>query len=125
MNLGQIRQNLDSSNLALSRAQKICRWLGFVLFAGYFVLIKIYAGAFLPDFWLDILGIIALVLYVRMQTFRVGVLFGYAFFVCLGALIIAFLQGAFDESVLNETLASIAKAQNANAQAISMTMVRL
>lgn len=122
MNLGQIRQNLDSSNLALSRAQKICRWLGFVLFAGYFVLIKIYAGAFLPDFWLDILGIIALVLYVRMQTFRVGVLFGYAFFVCLGALVIAFLQGAFDESVLNETLASIAKAQNGGAHAISMTM---
>lgn len=122
MNLGQMRQNLDSSNLALNKAQKICRWLAFGLFAGYFIIIKIYAGAFLPDFWLDILGIIALVLYVRMQTFKIGVLFAYAFFVCLGALIIAFLQGAFDESVLNEMLVSVSKAQNTSTHAILAVM---
>lgn len=122
MNLGQMGQGLDSSNLALSKAQKICRWLAFALFVCYFITIKIYAGVVLPDFWLDILGIVALVLYLRKQTFRVGILFAYTFFVCLAVLVIMFAQGKFDENLLNEMLISMSNEQNMSAHAISVVM---
>ena len=114
---------LDSSDLAFSRAQKVCRWFAFALFAFYIISVKMYAGAVLPDFWLSIVGVVALVLLLKNQTFRVGVCFAYTFFVLLGVLWILFFAGKFfagkfDENLFNEMLVSASNEQGINAQAV-------
>ncbi|MGX3044771.1 BspA family leucine-rich repeat surface protein [Helicobacter sp. T3_23-1056] len=109
---------LDSSNLAFSTAQKVCKWVAFALFALYVIVAKMYAGAILPEFWLGIVGVVALVLLSQKQTFRVGVCFAYGFFALFGVLWILFFVGAFDESTLQEVLISISNEQGINAQAV-------
>lgn len=118
MNFQKLNQILDSSNLEFSRAQKVCRWFAFGLFALYIISVKMYAGALLPDFWLGIVGVVALVLLLKKQTFRVGVCFAYAFFVLLGTLWILFFAGKFDESLLNEMLISVSNEQGISIQAM-------
>ena len=109
---------LDSSNVAFSRAQKVCRWVAFGIFALYVIATKMYAGAILPDFWLGIVGVVALVLLLQNQTFRVGVCFAYTSFALFGVLWILFFYGKFDENLLNEVLVSVSNEQGINAQAI-------
>ncbi|MGX2971135.1 hypothetical protein [Helicobacter sp. T3_23-1059] len=109
---------LDSSDLAFSRAQKVCRWIAFGIFALYVIVAKMYAGAILPDFWLGIVGVVALVLLLQKQTFRVGVCFAYTFFVLFGVLWILFFMGKFDENLLSEVLVSVSNEQDINAQAV-------
>ena len=109
---------LDSSDLAFSRAQKVCRWVAFVIFALYVIATKMYAGAILPDFWLGIVGVVALVLLLKKQTFRVGVCFAYVFFALFGVLWILFFAGKFDESLLNEMLVSVSNEQGISIQAM-------
>lgn len=109
---------LDSSNLAFSTAQKVCKWVAFALFALYVIMAKMYAGAILSEFWLGIVGVVALVLLLQKQTFRVGVCVAYVFFVLFGVLWILFFVGAFDESTLQEVLISISNEQGINTQAV-------
>ena len=109
---------LDSSDVAFSRVQKVCRWVAFGIFALYVIATKMYAGAILPDFWLGIVGVVALVLLLQKQTFRVGVCVAYTFFVLFGVLWILFFAGKFDENLLNEMLISVSNEQGISIQAM-------
>ncbi|MGX3045712.1 hypothetical protein [Helicobacter sp. T3_23-1056] len=97
----------DSSHLDFSTGQKICRWVAFALLIVHYFFFRIVLEGLTPTFWLSGTGIVAIVLSVRLRTYRVGVFFAYLLFIIVSVLFIMLFCGQFDPKVYEE-LAKIA-----------------
>ncbi|MGX2983597.1 hypothetical protein [Helicobacter sp. 23-1045] len=92
----------DSSHLHFSTGQKICRWVAFALLIVHYFFVRIVLEGLTPTFWLSWTGIVAIVLSVRLRTYRVGVFFAYLLFIIVSVLFIMLFYGQFDPKVYEE-----------------------
>lgn len=99
----------DSSHLVFSKWQKICRWVAYAQFIIYYFAIRIYATDVMPTLWITTLGITAIVLYVRMMTFKASLFIAYLFFICIATLNIMLFYGQFDTKIFEEITQEVAK----------------
>lgn len=99
--------NNFGDSLDFSTGQKICRWVAFALLIVYYFCFRIMLEGLTPTFWLSGTGVVAIVLSVRLRTYRVGVFFAYLLFIIVSVLFIMLFCGQFDPKVYEE-LAKIA-----------------
>ena len=92
----------DSSHLDFSTGQKVCRWVAFALLIVYYFFFRILLEGLTPTFWLSGTGVVAIVLSVRLRTYRVGVFFAYLLFIIVSVLFIMLYCGQFDPKVYEE-----------------------
>ena len=92
----------DSSHLDFSTGQKVCRWVAFALLIVYYFCFRILLEGLTPTFWLSGTGVVAIVLSVRLRTYRVGVFFAYLLFIIVSVLFIMLFCGQFDAKVYEE-----------------------